>query len=444
MNGVEYLFFNNRWAVTLPILNAMQNIVIRHSAGEKLSEVEIEARIGDRRNISDCDFGIKDGAAYIPIYGIISKRMNMINKISVGGGTSVEEIERDFKAALLDDSVKKIILDIDSPGGSTDGIIELSDFIYESRRKKPIVAYANGQMCSAAYWLGSAAEKICVGRDAFVGSIGVFAMTQDWTVANHMLGIRKEVIQAGKNKAAGHPDKPFTQDDRDVIQKEVNTIYTFFVEAVARNRGMSIEAALKVATGDMFIGEEAVKLGLADKVENILMLTSSAYSSARDKMAMGVKKPAAAVPAVSVQTSAQSATVIQSETQKPKEEVHEMTKVLSFEEQCKKDWETNLKIKREFRSLETYMAYTRGVATGRIKERIPFRKDLSSQSDDTNKSAFSIEQQCKMDWDNNPDIQKEFKTLETYIGFKRAEAAGRCKIIRGGVIKTIFGPKQAV
>lgn len=211
------------------------------------------------------DYEVINGTARIPVYGIISKRARLIHRNS-SPGTSTLEIERDLKAALDDPQVRDIVLDIDSPGGGVDGVLELSDMIYACRGKKKIVAYANGDMCSAAYWIGSAAEKIYASRGSDVGSIGVYSAVYDYSVANHNAGVKTEVIKAGRNKAAGHPDKPLTPEDRQVIQKRIDHIYDLFVEAVARNRGISADDVMEVATGDVFIGQEALDVGLVDGI----------------------------------------------------------------------------------------------------------------------------------------------------------------------------------
>jgi len=293
MKKINEAAFLKPWAMKEDVVIAMKEIVERHLKGEKLSDVEIAAKTGTKKDAPA--YEVVNGTARIPIYGVISKRMSWIQRISQPG-TSTLEIEDMLQQSMEDPEVERILLDIDSPGGSSDGILELSDYIFELRGQKEIVAFANGQMCSAAYWLGSAADKVYASRGAVVGSIGVYAVVDDYTHANWEAGVRSEVIKAGKNKAAGHPDKPFTQDDREVIQKEVDVIYNLFVESVARNRGMSIEDMLKLATGDIFIGKDAVENGLVDGIKTFgAFLNSSAAETARK---VQVSKGAAAVKGI--------------------------------------------------------------------------------------------------------------------------------------------------
>ena len=234
----------------------------------KMLEHDIEA-VGMRKpQKTSLDYNVVSGVAHIPIYGVISKNNDMgfcFNDSNI----LTSDIESCFKRAHADPAVKSILLDIDSPGGTTGGVAELSDMIYSARGRKPIVAFANGQMDSAAYWIGSAADKVYASKGAEFGSIGVYSVVSDYSVANHNAGLKREIIKAGKYKAAGHPDKHMTEDDEAAIQDEVNAYYSLFVDAVKRNRNMSNETVSKVATGKVFIGNKGIDTGLIDGIRNL-------------------------------------------------------------------------------------------------------------------------------------------------------------------------------
>lgn len=281
MKKINELFFMRPWAVKEDLISPMAEIVERHLSGKKMTKDEIEAATKREGKSTKPDYEVVNGTARVPIYGVIAKRASMVNGVSQPQGTSVEEIARNFKAALKDESVKNIYLDIDSPGGSVDGISELSDLIYSGKKKKPVYAYADGQMCSAAYWIGSAADKIYATRSTEVGSIGVYAVLTDWTVANHNEGIKREVIKAGRHKATGHPDKPLTEEDRAVVQDEVNTYYGLFRESVMRNRSMNEDDMNRVATGKVFIGSQALDAGLIDGIAEIDSALEGSSSAVR-------------------------------------------------------------------------------------------------------------------------------------------------------------------
>ncbi|MGL9779731.1 MAG: S49 family peptidase, partial [Wolbachia sp.] len=125
------------------------------------------------KNIKHAVKNSERGIKVIPIHGILTKNSEAFDDIL--GMTSYEKIREEIEEALIDEEVETIILDIDSPGGEVNGLFDLSDFIYEARALKKIVAIANDDAYSAAYAIASSAEKVFVSRTSGVGSIGVIA-----------------------------------------------------------------------------------------------------------------------------------------------------------------------------------------------------------------------------------------------------------------------------
>jgi signal peptide peptidase SppA len=275
-NQVSELFFNQPLAINEEMIGPISAVIDRHMEGVKLSDLEIDAAIG-RSNGDKKTYEVINGVAVIPITGVISKRMNMFSRIS--GGTSIELLQKDFLEAIEDPQVEKIAFDIDSPGGSVGGVPEMADLVYASRGKKPIESYVDGQMCSAAYWIGSAADRVYVTKSSVVGSIGVYTVAKDYTVMDHNRGVRSEVIRAGVHKATGHPDKRLSTEDIGVIQARINDFYELFVEAVAKNRGISMEQAYALADGTVSIGRKSVDAGFADGMKTLESLTTGDSSS---------------------------------------------------------------------------------------------------------------------------------------------------------------------
>lgn len=150
------------WLIVPAKLAEIIDIYDHHLKREKVDFKVIKAQIGESEE-EDQGYQVENGVAVMPLEGVISKRMNMFTYFS--GGTSTQLFERDFKKALADPSVQSILLLVDSPGGSVDGVQELANLIFESRDKKPIIAYTDGMMASAAYWISSAAEKIFISGD---------------------------------------------------------------------------------------------------------------------------------------------------------------------------------------------------------------------------------------------------------------------------------------
>lgn len=268
---------NGPWAITPDMLSEIRSIYARHLRGEKINIKDIEGRIGEPLKNKPQGYDLINGAAIIPIEGVIAKKMNLFMQIS--GGASTQMIERDLKAALNDPSVQKIILNIDSPGGTIDGTFELANLIFESRGKKPIIAYTDGSMLSAAYAIGSAADKIYISGDTTaIGSIGVVAAHEDISKMEEKLGIKTTEIYAGKYKRIASQFAPLSAEGFSSIKDQVDYLYALFISEVAKFRGVSAEDVLQKMSTDVqsiFRGKQALTAGLVDGISTIDRLISS-------------------------------------------------------------------------------------------------------------------------------------------------------------------------
>jgi signal peptide peptidase SppA len=254
------------WAIDEAKLDQIVAFLALQADGEKLSAEEVQARITKQ---SERDVARRDGSvAVLPLRGVIANRMNMMSDIS--GGTSSEGFGRMFDAAMADDGVKAIILDVDSPGGVVSGTDELSSKIFAARGAKPIIAHVNPMAASAAYWIATSAEEMVLNPSAEVGSIGVMGIHDDVSAALEKLGVKKTLIKAGKYKGEAAPFQPLSEEAIAHRQSQVNAYYDKFVRAVARNRNVSL-AAVKdgFGQGRMVMAEQAVAEGMADKIATL-------------------------------------------------------------------------------------------------------------------------------------------------------------------------------
>ncbi len=259
---------NSPWAITPSMLEAIDSIYQSKLQGASLSADELSARLGRPVDNDHKNYEVIDGVAVIPMNGVVAKRANMFSAIS--GGVSTELIGRDIKKALQDSQVKSILLDVDSPGGSVDGLPELANIIYQGRGQKKIVALGNGLMASAAYWLGSsAAEVYASSSTATIGSIGVVATHREVSQREQSMGVKTTEICAGKYKRIASNYEPLSPDGRADIQSRVDHLYSVFVNTVARNRSVSEEVVLEnMAEGRQFIGQQSVDAGLVDGIKS--------------------------------------------------------------------------------------------------------------------------------------------------------------------------------
>jgi len=272
------------WAMEPQRLEKLADIVLRHAEGVRLSKEEIDARIKAARDSGattqvSAGYRVINGVAIIPVYGVIEKRASFFSDIS--GMCSTLAVQRDLNAALNDADVTSILLDIDSPGGSVDGVSDLADAVYEARKKKTVWAYANGLMASAAYWIGAQAEQVFAGKAATVGSIGVYTVLYDTEAMVMQQGVKVKVVKAGEMKAIGARGTAITEAQLADVQRNVNAVYDLFVTAVAIGRNLSESQARALADGRVHLGENARALGLVDGVASLDAVLGKLQTSAK-------------------------------------------------------------------------------------------------------------------------------------------------------------------
>lgn len=209
------------------------------------------------------DYEVENGIAVIPVVGTLVRRT--IGLEAQSGLMSYGLIAERLDAALQDNAVKAILLDIDSPGGEAGGVFDLADKIFAARKVKPIWAVANDEAFSAAYALAAATDKIYLSRTGGVGSIGVIAVHLDQSVAEADAGLKYTAIYAGEHKNDLSPHEPLSDPARAQLQAEVDRVYALFTETVARMRGLEL-AAVKETEAALYFGEQSVAAGLADRI----------------------------------------------------------------------------------------------------------------------------------------------------------------------------------
>jgi signal peptide peptidase SppA len=257
--------FARPWAILPEKLQAIAEFAAFAGGGGKFSEEDVRARVGAGPRPRPSTPGT---VALLDVFGVISNRMNMMSDIS--GGTSIEKLTAQFRAALADPSVKAIVFDVDSPGGSVDGVPELADEIYSARAQKKTVAVANTMAASAAYWIASAADELVVTPSGSVGSIGVFAAHEDMSKYLDEQGVKISLVSAGKYKTEGNPYEPLSEDAKASMQTEVNAFYDMFVKAVAKNRGTQPAAVRSgFGQGRMVLAADAVGENMATRVATL-------------------------------------------------------------------------------------------------------------------------------------------------------------------------------
>jgi len=218
--------------------------------------------------------------AVLPLVGVIMHRGGMMEESS--GLVSTETWGKAFDQLVADDEVGAIVLDIDSPGGTVDGVPEVAEKVFQARGTKPIVAVANTWMTSAAYFVASAADEIVATPSGVVGSIGVIVLHLDQSGLNADLGLAYTYITYGRYKAEGHPDAPLEDEARARLQEYVDTYGEQFTKAVARNRGVTPATVRQTyGEGRFYQAADALDRKMVDRVatleETVARLQGTGY-----------------------------------------------------------------------------------------------------------------------------------------------------------------------
>ena len=210
-------------------------------------------------------YRVMDGIAVIGIYGTLVCKSSGMSALS--GMTSYADIAANFSKAMSDPSISGIVLSIDSPGGEVNGMLDCADLMYGARGTKPVVAFVNCA-ASAAYALGSTADKMVVSRTGLTGSVGIIALHLDESAADEKAGLKYTAIYAGDRKNDGNPHAPLSPEAKDGMQSRIDTVYGMFTESVARNRGMK-DSAVRATQAAVYMGQAGVDAGFADSVGTI-------------------------------------------------------------------------------------------------------------------------------------------------------------------------------
>ncbi len=265
-------FLATPWALMPERLNAVAAVLARWSqsapasmdvlAGIDADKVAREAR--RQQNATAVSGG---GIAVLPLYGVVTQRGNMVDDVSGPGSVSTQKFAASLRQALADESVRQILIDIDSPGGSVYGVAELADEIVAARAKKPIIAIANSLAASAAYWIGCSASEFYVTPGGEVGSIGVWQAHFDYSQALATEGVTPTLISAGKYKVEGNPYAPLDAEAQAFMQSRVDDYYLAFCKGVAKGRCVPISQVRNgMGQGRVLGAEAAIDQCMADGV----------------------------------------------------------------------------------------------------------------------------------------------------------------------------------
>lgn len=195
-----------------------------------------------------------DKVAVIPVKGMISDSEPVI-----------EQLKRFGK----DDSVKAIVLRIESPGGGVGPSQEIYEEVKKVAAKKPVLTSMGALTASGGYYIACATQKVFANPGTMTGSIGVIMPFMNVRELAEKIGLRGMTVKSGEYKDIGSPLRDMKPDERALLQGVVDNVHHQFVNAIAEGRNLPREDVMRIADGRIFTGEQAKALGLVDVLGNL-------------------------------------------------------------------------------------------------------------------------------------------------------------------------------
>lgn len=198
-------------------------------------------------------FSKKEGVGIIELKGLI---------------VSSEPILKYLTEFRNNPDVKSIVLRIDSPGGAVGAAQEIFQEIERTNQVKPVIASMGSMGASGGYYAALGADTIMANPGTMTGSIGVIVKFPNLEGLFEKIGYKNQVIKSGPLKDIGASDRPITEKERKLMQDLIDNVYNQFVRDVAAARSLPEETVFKLADGRVYTGEQALELGLIDKLGN--------------------------------------------------------------------------------------------------------------------------------------------------------------------------------
>ena len=181
-----------------------------------------------------------------------------------------EKVSMDLRKLRDDETVKAVILRVNSPGGSAFASEQIWNEVVKLKEKKPVIVSMGDYAASGGYYISCAADTIIAQPNTITGSIGIFGMFPNpHKLINDKLKLNIETVKTNKLADFGSMSRPFNADERAIMQRYINQGYATFVKRCADGRSMSTSAIEAVAQGRVWTGEMAMELGLVDILGDI-------------------------------------------------------------------------------------------------------------------------------------------------------------------------------
>ncbi|HEY2057539.1 S49 family peptidase [Amycolatopsis sp. NBC_01480] len=243
----------------------------------------------------------KDVVAVVKLHGVITPSPSPLAR----GSINLATVETALTRAFGYDRLKAVALLINSPGGAPtqSGLVAERIRQLADEKNVPVLAFAEDVAASGGYWLACAADEIFAHRTSMVGSIGVISGGFGFTGLLERFGIERRLHTAGANKSRLDPFSPEKPEDVEWLKKMHGQLHELFVDWVTERRGDRLDSAEDLFTGDVWLGQRALDLGLIDGLGSLRQIIGERYPDAEISVAepkkpllarLGIGAPAAA------------------------------------------------------------------------------------------------------------------------------------------------------
>jgi signal peptide peptidase SppA len=243
----------------------------------------------------------KDVVAVVKLHGVITPSPSPLAR----GSINLATVETALTRAFGYDRLKAVALLINSPGGAPtqSGLVAERIRQLADEKNVPVLAFAEDVAASGGYWLACAADEIFAHRTSMVGSIGVISGGFGFTGLLERFGIERRLHTAGANKSRLDPFSPEKPEDVEWLKKMHGQLHELFVDWVKERRGDRLDGAEDLFTGDVWLGQKALDLGLIDGLGSLRQIIGERYPDAEISVAepkkpllarLGIGAPAAA------------------------------------------------------------------------------------------------------------------------------------------------------
>jgi signal peptide peptidase SppA len=243
----------------------------------------------------------KDVVAVVKLHGVITPSPSPLAR----GAINLATVETALTRAFGYDRLKAVALLINSPGGAPtqSGLVAERIRQLADEKNVPVLAFAEDVAASGGYWLACAADEIYAHRTSMVGSIGVISGGFGFTGLLERFGVERRLHTAGANKSRLDPFSPEKPEDVEWLKKMHGQLHELFVDWVKERRGDRLDGAEGLFTGDVWLGQKALDLGLIDGLGSLRQIIGERYPDAEISVAepkkpllarLGIGAPAAA------------------------------------------------------------------------------------------------------------------------------------------------------